>query len=199
MPVRSPFLLTLTFLAGVSTMQAMADPRTDVLLAATRCNAISDYRTWLECYYGAAQSLRAQLGLPPALPGQVALVPPAAPGQVAIYAPPPAYNPPVQVQPAPPLPHSQSALGAALGGNDDYVPRQRVAAYSFDKDALFTITLADGQIWKQVAQDSLYARWRAPAATYVASVVPGMFGSHLLRMSDGHSYRVSRVNAVPSR
>jgi hypothetical protein len=32
-----------------------ADPRSDVLSAAQRCNAIADYRVWLDCYCGAAQ------------------------------------------------------------------------------------------------------------------------------------------------
>src|SRR5438270_12225395 len=53
-----------------------ADPRTDVLSTAARCNAIADYRVWLDCYYGAAQSLRALLGLAPAPPAQTRLVPP---------------------------------------------------------------------------------------------------------------------------
>ena len=55
----------------------VADPRTDVLSTAARCNAIADYRVWLDCYYGAAQSMRALLGLAPAPPAQTRLVPPA--------------------------------------------------------------------------------------------------------------------------
>ena len=185
---------SLSFLAGSCVVTAQADPRSDVLSAASRCNAITDYRSWLECYYGAAQSLRAQLGLPPAPASQVALVPPAT-GQTP--RPQAAYQSPVT---APPdrtaMPRSQSAIGSSLGGDDDYVPKQRIAAYSFDRAGLFSVTFADGQTWKQVEQDSIYAHWRGPADSYYGSVVPGMVGSHLLRMSDGHSYRVSRVSGA---
>jgi hypothetical protein len=184
----------LLFLAGSCLIAAHADPRSDVLSAAVRCNTIADYRSWLQCYYGAAQPMRAQLGLPPAPASQVALVPPAT-GQTP---PQPAYQNPVT---APPdrmaVPRAQGALGSSLGGDDDYVPRQRIAAYSFNKAGLFSVTFADGQTWKQVEQDSIYAHWHGPADSYYGSVVPGMLGSHLLRMSDGHSYRVSRVSGAP--
>ena len=55
--------------------QALADARQDVLSATQRCAAIADDRTWLDCYYGAAQPMRAQLGLPAAPASQVRLVP----------------------------------------------------------------------------------------------------------------------------
>ena len=42
---------------------ALADAREDVIVGVTRCAALSDDRQWLDCYYGAAQPLRAQLGL----------------------------------------------------------------------------------------------------------------------------------------
>jgi hypothetical protein len=45
---------------------ASTDPRADVIAGSSRCDGIPDNRTWLDCYYGAAQPLRAQLGLPPA-------------------------------------------------------------------------------------------------------------------------------------
>jgi hypothetical protein len=68
-----------------------------------------------------------------------------------------------------------------------------MTAYSFDGEGRFTVTLANGSVWKQIKEDSIKARWNAPAATYTASVVPGMFGSHLMRVSDKHSYRVSQL------
>jgi hypothetical protein len=57
---------------------AQARPRDDALSGAFRCAVISESRQWLDCYYGAAQPVRAALGLPPALSGQVKLaaVPP---------------------------------------------------------------------------------------------------------------------------
>jgi len=52
---------------------AQARPRDDALTGAIRCGAIADSRQWLDCYYGAAQPVRAALGLAPALAGQIGL------------------------------------------------------------------------------------------------------------------------------
>lgn len=74
---------------------AVADTRDGVLAAAARCSSISDPRMWLDCYYGAAQPMRAQLGLPPAPVAQTRLVSeasalaPAQPAQGAIASTPP--------------------------------------------------------------------------------------------------------------
>jgi hypothetical protein len=166
----------LFFCAACSASPALADPRTETLSAAVRCNAIGDYRTWLECYYGAAQPLRAILGLSPAPASQVALVPPAG-----------AALPAAPARPATVVPQR------ALNDDEDYVPRQPMTAYSFDGEGRFTVTLANGSVWKQIKDDSIKARWNAPAQTYIASVVPGMMGAHFLRVSDKHSYRVSQI------
>jgi hypothetical protein len=159
------------------TTPVVADPRTDVLSTAARCNAIADYRVWLDCYYGAAQSMRTLLGLAPAPPAQTRLVPPAGAAQpaspVASVAPPRAALPPEAYE--------------------DYRPRQKMASYSFDGEHLFTVTLEDGSVWQQSDEDFVRARWNAPAGSYYASVTRGSFGSHLLKVSDKHSYRVKRV------
>jgi hypothetical protein len=159
------------------TTPAGADPRTDVLSTAARCNAIADYRVWLDCYYGAAQSMRALLGLAPAPPAQTRLVPPGGGG---------APTAPVAsaARPAPALPPE---------AYEDYRPRQRMASYSFDGEHLFTVTLEDGSVWQQSKEDFVKARWNALAGSYYASVTRGSFGSHLLKVSDKHSYRVKRV------
>jgi len=52
---------------------AAARPRDDALSGAIRCGVIADSRQWLDCYYGAAQPVRAALGLGSALPAQIAL------------------------------------------------------------------------------------------------------------------------------
>src|ERR1700744_5629704 len=66
-------------------MPAMADPtRDDVMTNLQRCAGFTDNRTWLNCYYGAAQPMRAQLGLSPAPDSQVSLV-----GTAPVPPPPP--------------------------------------------------------------------------------------------------------------
>lgn len=56
---------------------ASASPRDQVRARSLRCDGITDERSWLNCYYGAAQPVRAELGLLPAPASQQSLVPPA--------------------------------------------------------------------------------------------------------------------------
>ena len=59
---------------GVSFVSpAVARPRDDAMSAAFRCAVIGEGRQWLDCYYGAAQPVRAALGMPPAPAAQVGL------------------------------------------------------------------------------------------------------------------------------
>ena len=52
------------------------DPTRDqVMDGAARCEGIPDNRVWLDCFYGSAQPMRAQLGLSPAPESQTRLVP----------------------------------------------------------------------------------------------------------------------------
>ena len=145
---------------AVLALPALADPRHDVLNSAARCNAIADYRAWLDCYYGAAQPMREILGLAPAPPSQVKLVP--------------------------------QAATATPADHEDFAPRQPMADYSFDAHDRFTVRLEDGSVWRQIQEDSVTARWRAAPASYTASVGAALVG-FMMRVSDGHSYRVRRV------
>ena len=52
---------------------AQARPRDDVMTQLFHCNGLENDRQWLDCYYGAAQPVRASLGLTPALPDQLKL------------------------------------------------------------------------------------------------------------------------------
>ena len=57
--------------AVLAALPAQARPRDEALSGAFRCAVIADSRQWLDCYYGAAQPVRAALGMPSALAGQV--------------------------------------------------------------------------------------------------------------------------------
>jgi hypothetical protein len=50
-----------------------ARTRDDVIAGMFRCAAIGDTRLWLDCYYGAAQPVRAELGMIPASQAQLRL------------------------------------------------------------------------------------------------------------------------------
>jgi hypothetical protein len=77
-------------------------------------------------------------------------------------------------------------------GTPDYVPLQHIATYSFDKDNRLTFTMENGTVWRQLKEDSISARWRSAPQTYIAGVVPALFG-YMMRVSDGHSYRGEKL------
>jgi hypothetical protein len=74
--MKSRHLLLTFLLAAMPLAAAHAGPRDDVKAGSARCDTISDDHTWLNCYYGAAQPVRAELGLPAAPDAQQTLVPP---------------------------------------------------------------------------------------------------------------------------
>ncbi|HXS07955.1 MAG TPA: hypothetical protein VN723_14285 [Rhizomicrobium sp.] len=178
--------LALVFLAGLTATPASADTdptRNDVMANIERCSAITDNRVWLNCFYGAAQPMRAQLGLPPAPDSQVALV----------------KNAPVPT--APMKKDSGGWLGLGnlnpfSGSSDeDEFSRgtTRLASYTFGKDGLFTATLADGEVWKQSPYDDLRAHWNGQATGYVVIVTSDVMGSHTMKVKGDQDYRVMRV------
>lgn len=150
--------------------------RDAVLSGALRCYAIADERQWLDCYYGAAQPMRARLGLSPA------------PQKAA---------PPVRAMPAPALQPAQSLdrfpQGPAIprGSNQVVSP---MTAYEITKFHIFTVTLANGQIWRQLSGDTKYAHWTKPAASYTVTITHGAFRSFNLQVKDTPEvYKVERI------
>ena len=56
--------LLVVAIAAMSASSVQARSRDDVMAGAYRCGAVADDRQWLDCFYGVAQPVRAQLGLP---------------------------------------------------------------------------------------------------------------------------------------
>jgi hypothetical protein len=158
---------------------AIAGPREDVMDASARCAAITDDRQWLDCYYGAAQAMRARLGLSSAPASQMALVP--APGK--------APQPRAQIaQPA------QEGFFERLVAHDELNREPQMVAYDFDKAHRFTVKLSDGTTWRQSLNDTHRAAWTRPPASYRVLVSKGHDGTGILDANDGFHYEVQRVN-----
>lgn len=216
---------------------AQARIRDDVMAGAFRCGVIGDGRQWLDCYYGAAQPLRTQLALPPALKAQVtlAMAPPtgsvmqvdeahardtvisAAFGCTAIeddrqwldcyYAAAQAMRAQLKLSPAPQERLRATATSSITSGarvttavpgltprddefGNEIAPSQvlpaldhivsRMAAFKFDRYGIFTLTLANGQVWQQLEGDTAFAKLKPPASNYVVTIQRGFFGSYNL-------------------
>lgn len=127
----------------------MGRARDEVMSQAFHCTGLDDDRQWLDCYYAAAQPMRAFLNLPAAPQARTAL---------AVPAPPPAPRP-------------------APTRNDDHVISP-LASYRFDAAGIFTVTLANGETWRQVSGDTAFAKFVLPAGRYTATIQKGFFGSY---------------------
>jgi hypothetical protein len=186
----------LSLMAGLAATPALADPRDDVMANLQRCAGFTDNHTWLSCYYGAAQPMRAQLGLSPAPDSQVSLI-----NTAPVPAPPPMHSASTGSSSS-----SSSSSGWFSGVGDIFslntnkssdgdfgAGTTRLASYSYGKDGLFTATLADGEVWTQSPYDDLRAHWSGQASSYAVIVSTDMFGSHTLKVKGDHDYRVMRT------
>jgi len=161
----------------------LAGPRDDVLAGAARCNGITDDRTFLDCYYGAAQPLRATLGLPPAPSSQQNLVPMPRPGA-------PAAQPLQSNNNAPAKP---GFFGRLLNHAElKPEPPTRMTSYKFDNGGFFIVSLANGETWRQSQGDTTFARWRGKPGTYVVTIMPGQ-PTQIMKVGENEVYQVQRV------
>lgn len=209
-------------MAGAWSHPATAGTRDETMSGASRCSAIGDLRTWLDCYYGAAQPVRGALGMPPAPMAQIRLAasPPAgnpAPDSLALRnevlagafrcngqtderqwldcyytAAAPArarlglQTQAARIQSAAPHPVKAQPFGirakrAEISDSADHLAA-RMQSYTFDKFGIFTVTLDNGQTWRQVSGDNDFARWNKPAGQYGVRITHGLLGSYNLQV-----------------
>lgn len=168
-----------------------AKTRDEVMSEAFRCTAIDDDRQWLDCYYGSAQRMRSLLRLSPAPQAQprIATVPlPQGPER----------NIP---QPNPILGDSGGRLSGLIGSaSNDKVTAEnyelpttpppeamaknvdhiisRMVDYKFNSQGIFTVTLANGQVWRQIDGDTNYAKLKLRPDSYIVTIKRGIFGSY---------------------
>ncbi len=179
------FLISLLLLPVVCTSPVLAGPREDSLAGVSRCAALPDDRTFLDCVYGAMQPMRASLGLAPALPAQQQLVPPN---------PSAARGAPPRAQAAAPAQPATTKDNGGLFNNVFSGGGLRMASYSFDRRGLFTVTLSDGSVWRQDAGDTNFAHFGGKASEYPVSLYPGDFGKARMDVrGEGGPYLVVRV------
>ena len=136
--------------------------------------------------------MRGRLGLPPAPASQTNLVPNAS--AMPQYAPPPMtqYAPQMASAPPPMQPREGGeSFTSFIAGGQKVLTNVPLTAYSTDQDGLFTITLANGEVWREMAGSPM-THWHGPASHYTASITKGSMDSFNL-MVEGIQYKVKRV------
>jgi hypothetical protein len=147
-----------------------AEVRVSILSAAISCRNLGDDRKWLNCYYGSSDPMRLRLGLqpishdvpPPSLP---------ATGGLAVASK-TAAAPPLPLRPA-----NESSRFPLVS---------QVKSYSLDQQGIFTIVLANGQIWRQLSGDTNNVRHLSPNDAIIIS--RGAFGSYNMRIGKHPEY-----------
>jgi hypothetical protein len=128
--------------------------RDAVLRTALDCNRTATGRQWLDCFYSAAEPVRARLGLFARAQPRIAAS--AAPASNFGLTPKPERTP--------------DSISA------------RLTAYEFDRYHRFTATLDNGEVWQQIGGDDDVADWNKPASAYRVQISRGMFGSYNFRV-----------------
>jgi hypothetical protein len=165
--------------------------RDDVMAGAAGCNRVSGDRPWLDCYYAAAVPMRAQLGL--SVPAQTAAQPAPKPALPPAYVPPSA---PAKLAGPPPMPRNTGLFNGMFNDIKPVVRDMPVASVVFDKNGAFTVTLSDGEIWAQAAEDEVYhpARWRDPGPNMLVTIAPDALHTFSMTVAgEDRFYKVKRI------
>jgi hypothetical protein len=162
--------------SGLGAAPARGDARDDVMSGSARCAAIGDNRIWLDCYYGAAQPMRAELGLMAAPAAQT--------GLVAM---------PTRVRQG--TAKKDQGFFNSLLGNEKLAQGVPVTGVKYDAQGGFTVTLSNGETWRQASvDDTTLIKWKKPASSYRASIYSGALSSFTMIFDgDPTMYRVRRV------
>jgi len=177
--------------------------RNEVMASASNCYSIADDRRWLDCYYGATEPMRTRLGLAPMPQATVSQQVPAS-TSIANF----------PIRPTAPVEsHGGSSNRLDSVANAELTVQQfglvssrpsfarkvdhivsRMVSYSFDQYGIFTVTLADGQTWKQISGDTDYAHWIKPATSYAVNISRGFMASYNFRVQGIPGiYKVQRI------
>ena len=187
----------LAIACALAPVPALADPREDVVNGLAHCAVLTDDRQWLDCYYGAAQPMRSQLGLAPAPQAQIQLQQlvqrPPAYGASAAVKPLPATIARATVRTGPPPPPRRSGLFDLWGGSD-VINNAPVKSYEVHRDG-FTVTLPDGQVWQQTDAEKNPANWHDDAGSMRVTITQAaMHTFNLVRNDENQHYKVKRVH-----
>jgi hypothetical protein len=171
-------LAALAAIATLTTLPAFAQPALQLQLS--RCLAIPGVLQRLACYDGVAHGA----GISAAAPPRIASTAPA----------PSLYVPQLATVPAPASSFGSERLAQSEASRRPAQDRVVSEVVRFDTNARgkFILTLANGQVWKQVDGDDSIARPRKSARS--VAIEHALFGSYALTFNDSSQrYKVARV------
>jgi len=107
-------------------------------------------------------------------------------------APPPPASVPARVASVPPPPQTNGVFGNLFNNGSEET--LQMASYRFDPHGTFTVTLSNGQVWRQRANDTAFATWGAKPGDYYATVRAQTTGGYSLSVrGDDGLYQVEPV------
>jgi hypothetical protein len=157
--------------------------RDDVLAGAAGCARTAADRAWLDCYYSAAAPMRSRLGLSQARP-----LPQTAPRMTAARSAPAG---------PPPMPPSTGLLNGLFNTVRPVVRKMAMKSFELDRKGAFTVTLADGQVWKQSDEDEVYhpAHWRNAGPDVLVTIAPDAMHTFTMTVEgEQRFYKVRRIH-----
>jgi hypothetical protein len=106
--------------------------------------------------------------------------------------------PPAPAKPSgpPPMPRSTGLLNGMFNNIKPVVRNMPVRSVTFDKNGAFTVTLSDGEVWAQAAEDEVYhpARWRDPGPNMLVTIAPDALHTFSLTVAgEERFYKVKRI------
>jgi hypothetical protein len=94
------------------------------------------------------------------------------------------------------MPHSAGLFAGMFDDSKPIVRNMPMQSFTMSKEGTFTVTLIDGQIWRQADEDQVYhpARWRKPASQMMVTISPGVMHTFNMKVDDeSRSYKVRRI------
>ncbi|HEY0105870.1 MAG TPA: hypothetical protein VGB91_07275, partial [Rhizomicrobium sp.] len=166
--------------------------RDDVIGVLVKCTDLAEVHARLACYDQEAPALRAAAEAPsvPPPPEPVPAAPPPEPA-----APPPQGSFLSALDPfgseAPPPLAAQMAYQPA--GQEILPITIKLADYAVEPSGNFTVTLANGQVWRERKEHYETPRFQADGDNYV-TIERGLLGGYNLYLKgSGHVYKVMRI------
>jgi hypothetical protein len=94
------------------------------------------------------------------------------------------------------MPRNNGLLNGLLDGAKPVVRNIPMQSFNFDKAGAFTVTLTDGEVWRQIGEDEVYhpAHWRKQAGEMLVTISPAPMHTFSMKVEgESHDYKVKRI------